>query len=300
MSANLEPMVTIGIPTYNRGDERLQRVVDAATNQDWPNLEILVSDNASTDETETLMKSVSDSRVRYIKQEKNIGANANFNFLLQEARGEWFLLFHDDDLIDRDFVSSCLAVAATGDRFGFIRTGVRSINADGKILKETPNCLSGPTREDFYFSWFGSKTATYLCSTLYHTTRLKDVGGFDSLHYLLEDNYALVKLLDHWDHGNVTAPKASYRYTYDQRTYNVPVREWCQDFRQLLDMIMTQSVDDKKRAIWFAGIRFFRQLCMLRARAVTPGFRRRLAHLSVRRYFGFPKLAYFFAARRNR
>ena len=300
MSLHMEPLVTIGIPTYNRGDERLRRVLDAASRQDWRNIEILVSDNASTDGTEKLMQSISDPRVRYIKQDKNIGANANFNYLLQEAKGEWFLLFHDDDLIDPDFVSSCLAIASTGDRFGFIRTGVRSINAAGEILKETPNHLLGPTREDFYFSWFGSKTATYLCSTLYHTDRLREVGGFDSLHYLLEDNYALVKLLEHWDHGNVTDVKASYRYTYDQRTYSVPVIEWCQDFRQLLDMIMKQCAPDTKRAIWFKGYRFFRQLCMLRARVVNPRFRRLIARLSVKRYFGFPRLGYFFAVRRIR
>jgi len=296
----METLVTIGIPTYNRGDERLQRVLDAACNQNWSNIEILVSDNASIDDTEKLMRSVSDPRVRYIRQETNIGANANFNCLLQEARGHWFLLFHDDDLIDPDFVSACLSVTSPGHRLGFIRTGVRSINANGEILKETPNQLFGQSREDFYFSWFSARTATYLCNTLYHTQRLRDVGGFDSLHYLLEDNYALVKLLEFWDHGNVTEVKASYRYTYDQRTYNVPVIEWCQDFRQLLDMIMKQCKPRTKRDIWFKGTRFFGQLCMLRVRAIKPSFRRRFAKVAVKRYFGFPRLGYFFAARRNR
>ena len=89
----MEPLVTIGIPTYNRGDERLQRVVDAACNQDWNNLEILVSDNASGDDTETLMRNVSDQRVKYIRQEKNLGANGNFNYLLQEAKGSGFCCF---------------------------------------------------------------------------------------------------------------------------------------------------------------------------------------------------------------
>jgi glycosyltransferase involved in cell wall biosynthesis len=295
----MEPLVTIGIPTYNRGDERLQRVVDAACNQDWKNLEILVSDNASSDDTETLMRNVSDPRVKYIRQEKNLGANGNFNYLLQEAKGEWFLLFHDDDLIDSDFVSSCMSVVTPEHRIGFIRTGVRSIDASGKVLKETKNQLSGPSREDFYFSWFASKTATFLCSTLYHTQRLRDVGGFDSLHFLLEDNYALVKLLEHWDHANITEAKASYRYTYDQRTYNVPVIEWCQDFRQLLDMIMQQCQPDTRRAIWFSGLRFFRQLCMLRVNAIDSKAKHRMAKLVVKRYFGFPRFGYILATRRN-
>lgn len=295
----MEPLVTIGIPTYNRGDERLKCVVDASCKQTWKNLEILVGDNASTDKTEDLMRSISDPRVRYIRHEKNIGANANFNYLLQEAKGEWFLLFHDDDLIDPEFVSSCLSVVPPQHRLGFIRTGVRTINADGEILKETPNQLLGLSRDEFYFSWFRAKTATYLCNTLYHTRRLRDVGGFESLHHLLEDNYALVKLLEHWDHGNVTEVKASFRYTYDQRTYNVPVIEWCQDFRQLLDMIMKQCKPESKKAIWYEGTRFFRQLCMLRVNAIRSTGKRMLAALAVKRYFGFPRIGYLFAAIRN-
>lgn len=296
----MDPLVTIGIPTYNRGDERLKRVIDAACQQTWSNIEILVSDNASTDGTELMMQSISDPRLRYIRQNTNVGANANFNYLLNEAKGEWFLLFHDDDLIDSDFVSSCLSVVSPDRQLGFIRTGVRSINTDGEILKEIPNQLIGPAREDFYFSWFGAKTATYLCSTLYHTRRLRDVGGFDSLHHLLEDNYALVKLLEHWGHGNLAAIKASYRYTYDQRTYNVPVIEWCQDFRHLLDMIMKQCKPESKRAIWFKGTRFFRQLCMLRVNAINSKGKRLFAKAAVKRYFGFPRIGYLLAASRNR
>lgn len=296
----MNPLVTIGIPTFNRGDERLQRVIEAACKQTWSNLEILISDNASTDGTESMMRSMTDPRLRYIRQTSNIGANANFNYLLDEARGEWFLLFHDDDLIDPDFVSSCLSVVSPDHRLGFIRTGVRSINVDGKILKEIPNQLIGQSRDDFYFSWFGGRTATYLCSTLYHRQRLRDVGGFDSLHHLLEDNYALVKLLKHWDHGNVTEIKASYRYTYDQRTYSVPVIEWCQDFRQLLDMIMKQCKPESKRAIWFKGSRFFKQLCMLRVNAIRTTRKRLLAAAAVKRYFGFPGIGYLLAAGRNR
>jgi len=67
---------------------------------DYPDLEILVSDNCSTDDTERVVRSFGDPRVRYVRHPENIGANNNFNYCIKEARGVYFLLFHDDDMID--------------------------------------------------------------------------------------------------------------------------------------------------------------------------------------------------------
>jgi glycosyltransferase involved in cell wall biosynthesis len=281
-----EPLVTIAIPTYNRADTFLPVVLDAALAQTWRRLEILVGNNASTDRTSELLASYSDPRIRVLNHERNLGANGNFNSLLEAARGEWFLLFHDDDMIDPDFVETCMDALEEGRDFGFIRTGVRAIDHEGRVVKEVPNRLLGSSVEDFFRSWFRARTGLYLCNTLYRTDYLREIGGWHSLHNLLEDNYALVKLLARWDHGEVEAIKASYRYTYDQRTYQVPVVEWCQDFRQLLGMIV-EIVDPVERAaIEAEGRRFFGALCVRRANALASPAKRLLARLQVARYFG--------------
>lgn len=282
----MDPLVTIAIPTYNRGDHRLHRVISAALLQSWKNIEVLISDNASTDNTEEIALSFTDPRVRYIRQPSNIGANANFNFLLKEAKGKWFLLFHDDDMVDPDFIECCLAEGGRRDDVGFIISGVRSINADGEIIKEVPNRLSELNRDQFYLGWFKSRFALYLCNTLYNSSNLRSVGGFHSLHNLLEDNYALVKLLDHWTFCICPDVKASFRYSYDQRTFNVPVAEWCQDFDQLLSMIVAQSADVSKVSLRNFGRRFFGELCVKRANANTIFIRKLWSRLVVARYFG--------------
>ena len=282
----MQPLVTIAIPTYNRADGHLRDVIDASLRQTWENLEIVVGDNASTDDTPALVSGFDDPRLRYIRHETNIGANGNFNHLLKEARGEWFLLFHDDDMIDDDFVESCMRVVEPDTTHAFIRTGVRAINADGAVLKERPNTLIGTSREDFYLSWFRSRTGLYLCNTLYHTARLREVGGFRSVHNLLEDNFAIAKLLERWTHGNVTEIKASYRYTYDQRTYRVPVVSWCEDFRELLRRIEDQCTGEKRDDVSNEGRRFFGRLCVRRANALASTARRVVARLQVARFFG--------------
>ena len=281
----MNDLVTIAIPTYNRADKFLKQVITAALDQTWKNIEVLIGDNASTDHTKDIVLSFEDNRIKYFQHSKNIGANSNFNTLLNKAKGKWFFLFHDDDMIDKDFIETCISVTKGKTNLGFIRTGVRAIDKNGKILKERPNKLLGQTREDFYRSWFFSKTGLYLCNTLFNTQHLKNIGGFKSLHNLLEDNYALVKLLEYCDHGEVEEIKASYRYTYEQRTFDVPVKAWCEDFRCLLDMIISQCNKNERNKIELQGLKFFGHLCLRRANANQSLIQRFLAKIIIVRYF---------------
>lgn len=103
-----KPLVTIGIPTYNRA-EMLRRSIESALHQDYSNIEVIISDNASTDSTENICQELrnKDNRVKYIKQSSNIGASANFADVLKRASGEYFMWLGDDDWIDATYVSNC-------------------------------------------------------------------------------------------------------------------------------------------------------------------------------------------------
>ena len=95
------PLVSIGIPTFNR-PELLRQALESARSQTYPNLEILVSDNESTDaQTSKILAEASaiDFRIKTYHQKKNIGATANFEFLLNIATGDFFTWLADDDLM---------------------------------------------------------------------------------------------------------------------------------------------------------------------------------------------------------
>lgn len=106
-----QPLVSIGLPCYNRAG-LIGRAIESALNQEYPNLELVISDNASTDGTEAICRAwaARDSRVVYIRQETNRGATANFDVVFQAARGDYFLWLGDDDWLDLNYVSSCLRV----------------------------------------------------------------------------------------------------------------------------------------------------------------------------------------------
>lgn len=92
------PLVSICVPTYNRADFLRGSLATIAA-QTYAPLEILISDNASTDETESICRELAarDPRVRYVRQPANIGLYQNHNFCIEESRGEYLGFCHDDD-----------------------------------------------------------------------------------------------------------------------------------------------------------------------------------------------------------
>jgi glycosyltransferase involved in cell wall biosynthesis len=108
---NKESLVSIGCPTYNR-PEGLRQVLKCLLDQTHSNLEIIVSDNHSLGvETEKIVRDLmkQDSRIKYFRQEQNIGPFNNYKFLLEAARGDYFAWLCDDDARSQTFVEACLA-----------------------------------------------------------------------------------------------------------------------------------------------------------------------------------------------
>ena len=103
-------LVSIGIPTRNRA-ELLARSARSVLAQEGVELELVISDNASTDGTAALCAELAaDSRVRVIRQAADIGAEANFRAVLEAARGSFFMWLADDDWLDPGYVSACASV----------------------------------------------------------------------------------------------------------------------------------------------------------------------------------------------
>lgn len=105
------PLVSVGMPVHN-GEEYLAAAVASALSQDHPNLEVLIVDNASTDGTEAVARKFAeqDPRVRYLRNESNIGFLPNFRRALEMSQGKYFTwLAHDDELSDPAYLTATTA-----------------------------------------------------------------------------------------------------------------------------------------------------------------------------------------------
>lgn len=296
----MKPLVTVAIPTFNRADNFLRLCLESVLAQTYRNLQIIVSDNASSDSTPSLMKNYRDSRIRYFRHDFNIGANNNFNFCLRNAGGVYFLLLQDDDLIDPDLIQICMERAEFRDTAGLIRSGTRIIDSNGKIISEYPNGVGGLSTEDFFLGWFSGRTALYLCSTLFNTARLREIGGFSSPKNLFQDVVAEARLAARWGRVDVPEIKASFRKHSGEMTFSVKVKDWCRDSLYLLDLLCALS-KEKKKEVQAEGMNFFRRINYSRAGLVRSPLEKIRAYYAVFNKFNKrpPEINHFLRSVRN-
>lgn len=108
-------IISIGMPVYN-GANFINKALDSLLDQTFTNFELIISDNASTDETETICQKYAkrDNRIRYVRQPENQGALANFQFVLNEAVGDYFMWAAADDVWDKKWIETLLPISIDG------------------------------------------------------------------------------------------------------------------------------------------------------------------------------------------
>ena len=103
------PLVSIGLVAYNR-ENWIGRAIDSVLSQHYQNIELIISNDCSTDQTHNVCTEYAqkDKRIRYYNQQKNLGMTQNFVFVQKQAKGEFFMWLSDDDWLEKDYVSECL------------------------------------------------------------------------------------------------------------------------------------------------------------------------------------------------
>lgn len=124
-------LVSICIPSYNYA-QYIAGTIDSALDQDYPNFEIIVSDNASTDDTLTVLERYcDDARVRIFHHQANQGIACNVNFAVEQARGEYVVVVGADDEMLPSFLRSCMArMADERDPVDLVYAGAIICNED--------------------------------------------------------------------------------------------------------------------------------------------------------------------------
>jgi len=159
------PVVTVGIPTFNR-PEGLTKTLRCIAGQSYSNLDIVVSDNASPDpEGIRIAREFAnrDSRIRVFSQKTNVGPLANFEFVLAQAQGDYFMWAADDDNWQEWFIEKCVTTLG--------RAGPKAVAAitEAQYFTEAGPC-------DFFFEGAAFHGRTGL-------------GVRERLELMLDENY---------------------------------------------------------------------------------------------------------------
>ncbi len=115
------PKVSICIPTYNRA-YLLPFAIESVLKQTYQDLELIICDDGSRDETSELMANYTDNRIRYIRHSQNIGKSNNMRSGFAAARGEYFIKFDDDDRLTPDFLERTVVVLENDLSIDFVGT----------------------------------------------------------------------------------------------------------------------------------------------------------------------------------
>lgn len=211
-------LITIGIPTWNRSHYVLD-AVRSCLNQTYSNIEIVVSDNASTDDTWEKLNSVQDPRLFLHRQKLNVGGAGNFNTCLNKATGEFFLLLCDDDLLEPTAIEKLSKPLREGfngvpvESIGLTWSIYLNVDQDRKPLWVT---RSGPPIESsvsFIEGLFNGVRGPMLSGILLRTADAKKMGGYNGeRHAMLSDTGNWGQVVLQYDHV-VCVPEPLMRYT---------------------------------------------------------------------------------------
>lgn len=183
------PVVSIGMPVYN-GERFIREALDSLLAQTFTDFELIISDNASTDATESICRNYAerDSRIRYIQQRENFGALPNFQFVLNEARGEYFMWAACDDKWDRNWVVSlrnALETYGVGAAFGkLMHIDEKSMPlkhpANGRTFEFSGSSLRRRVKYFIEFERFGK------ANPIYSLFRRSELRGLEMVAYSVD------------------------------------------------------------------------------------------------------------------
>lgn len=210
----MKKLVSIMIPTFNRAN-LVDGAIESALAQDYGNLEVLVSDNGSTDNTAEVVGSfASDTRLRYVRYPENIGSAANFNnALMQHARGEYVLMLCDDDrLTDKSYISKAMRLIESDQEVVLVFANYRIMDlATQTVLGETRIALQPNAIIEGRWLWlnYWQGIICGLLTTLYSRKIGMQVGGY-ILETMGSDTLLALNILLHGKGGFIADVVADY------------------------------------------------------------------------------------------
>jgi glycosyltransferase involved in cell wall biosynthesis len=198
------PKVSVIIPTYNRA-EFLRSAIESALKQTFTDLEIIVSDDGSTDNTQVVVKSFEDKRIKYVRNEGNKGPSGTRNTAILASEGEYIAFLDDDDvwlpeklksqvnLLDQSLPNIC----------GVYSNRLMINKSNGKIVSTNPG--TDKLKGNLLYQ-LAIKSPIHTSTVLIRKKCLDEVGLFNETISYMEDRDMWIRLSIKWDFEYINEP----------------------------------------------------------------------------------------------
>ena len=238
------PKISVCVPTYNRA-ALLKPFLACLFKQTLTDFEVIVSDNCSTDATREIVAGCSDPRLRYHRNETNIGPFGNMNLLLELARGTYVTIVHDDDLYAPEFLERLSTMLDQYPSVGMVHCAAHEVAADGtrqRLVRAYPTTRVLPGDQEFVRYL---QNHNVCCSSVMARRSLyRETGPFD-LDLLCADYMMWVRMAARADVAYVADPLLEMRVHLDTVTSWLNPARWHSDFETILDRGLALGVELK-------------------------------------------------------
>ncbi len=133
--AGWDAKVTVGIPTRNRS-RWLRQAVESVLAQTYSGFELVISDNASTDDTASVVAALDDPRVAYHRSDVDIGMFGNLNRVVELTKTEYVVVLPDDDLLYPDYLDTVLGVLVDNQALSVVHSAFDLVDENGRLLEQ--------------------------------------------------------------------------------------------------------------------------------------------------------------------
>jgi len=205
------PKVSICLPTYNRAPElrNALRAMHAQTFTDW---ELIVGDDASTDNTDDVVREFDDPRIRYHRHASNAGIFGNWNKLVSLASGEYVSIYHDHDIYLPTIVEASCSILDKHPRVSVVHTASLLIDRKGVpidvLVRDFDEVTPGRKFQETMAGTLGNPVIA--ASAMVRRSAYEATGPYDPEYGEAADKDMWLRLAGLGDVGYIRAPQALF------------------------------------------------------------------------------------------
>jgi hypothetical protein len=252
------PLVSICIPTYNRA-EMVGDAIRSALSQTYPALEVVVVDNASTDGTPEVVASFPDPRLRFVRNEQNLGLFGNFNRCIEVAKGSLIHILHSDDMIPAGFTRTCVDMFLTHPEVGM--TFTRAVTEGSRRIPPADTAEDRIYHPPEGFRAILRDRGLVACpSVMVRREIYAEIGPFASEYPYSSDLYQWLKLSRRHAIAHVGGTSVTYRQGTHTESYRLLFEspQGYQDTAGILARVIGELGDERDRFTPDLNIALFR------------------------------------------
>jgi glycosyltransferase involved in cell wall biosynthesis len=190
------PLVTIALPAYKQ--DFFEESIRSVLAQSYQHFELVIIDDASPFHLENIINKFDDPRVKYYRNEVNLGRTdlvSNWNKCISMAKGDLFCLFSDDDKYHSDFLQEMVDLSMVFPASDIFHCRVIKINGDGEPIDITPLCPQKESTLEFIWHTMKGNRNLYAPEFMCRTNALRNIGGFFNLPLAWGSDYVTWFLL---------------------------------------------------------------------------------------------------------